>query len=403
MTDVVATLRDPATIRLRAESLLEKGLAGELAHFDVRLDALEEVVDRVLAVTRAAYPDLVIPTHSRWGHFRVGGVDRVALFDEAIAPRDDLERTRCRFDLVTTSVLLDAGAGPDWTYRESETAETWSRSEGLAVASYRMFSHGVFSASGEDRLRADASRLEEIDAEILASSLQVSAANPLAGLDGRAALLRELGAALRARSLGRVGGLVDVLETVSEGGRIRAGQILRAVLEGIGSIWHGSMSVDGESVGDVWRYPPGDVSAADSAGGLVPFHKIAQWLVYSLIEPLEFGGFEVVGVDELTALAEYRNGGLLVDGGVLVPKQAEVTERRHSPGSAVVIEWRALTVALIDRVAEKLRAVLGRTPQELPLASVLEGGTWRAGRQIAREKRPDGGPPIRVDTNGTVF
>ncbi len=39
----------------------------------------------------------------------------------------------------------------------------------------------------------------------------------------------------------------------------------------------------------------------------------------------------------------------------------------------------------------------------MPLAKVLEGGTWRVGRRIARELRRNGEPPIRVASDGTVF
>jgi len=37
------------------------------------------------------------------------------------------------------------------------------------------------------------------------------------------------------------------------------------------------------------------------------------------------------------------------------------------------------------------------------LARVLEGGTWAAGRRIARERRPDGAPPLAIESDGTVF
>ena len=52
----------------------------------------------------------------------------------------------------------------------------------------------------------------------------------------------------------------------------------------------------------------------------MPFHKLSQWLAYSLIEPLEEAGIAVTGLDELTALAEYRNGGLLDRSGRARPK-----------------------------------------------------------------------------------
>jgi hypothetical protein len=135
----------------------------------------------------------------------------------------------------------------------------------------------------------------------------------------------------------------------------------------------------------------------------VPFHKLSQWLSYSLIEPIQMAGIEVSGVDALTGLAEYRNGGLFVDRGVLAPKRRDVIEIVHDPGDEVVVEWRALTVALLDRVADKVRDELGMDRESLPLAKVLEGGTWRAGRKAALELREGGPPPIRVQSDGTLF
>ncbi len=85
----------------------------------------------------------------------------------------------------------------------------------------------------------------------------------------------------------------------------------------------------------------------------MPFHKLSQWLAYSLIEPLEDAGIEVLDLDALTALAEYRNGGLLIDSGVLVPKHAAVLDEAHRADSELIVEWRALTVALIDRLADR--------------------------------------------------
>jgi hypothetical protein len=135
----------------------------------------------------------------------------------------------------------------------------------------------------------------------------------------------------------------------------------------------------------------------------VPFHKLSQWLTYSLFEPLEQAGVSIALPGELTGLAEYRNGGLFVDGGAIVPRRASVLGDEHEVSSDVVIEWRALTLALLDRTAERVRGLLGLSADELPLAKVLEGGTWRAGRELAAEKRAGGGPPLRVRSDGTVF
>ena len=157
----------------------------------------------------------------------------------------------------------------------------------------------------------------------------------------------------------------------------------------------------GVPLGDCWRHPAAGGEGADA--GWVPFHKLSQWLSYSLLEPFEWAGVQVRGLDELTGLPEYRNGGLLLDAGVVQPLAADFAQRAHRPSDEWTIEWRALTVALLDELAPLVRERLGVDEAAMPLARVLEGGTWAAGRQIAAERRPGGVPPVNIDSDGTVF
>ncbi|MFQ5775291.1 MAG: URC4/urg3 family protein [Kiloniellaceae bacterium] len=403
----LAWLRTPEAIRSRCARIFASAQAGALDHFGLDLDRLGAAADYVVATIRANYPDLDIPYHSRWRHFAAGGRDRWAELATRLPGAPPGEVARVRFDLVVTSVLLDAGAGAAWRYREPGTGETFARSEGLAVASFRLFAGGGFSAHPDAPLRADAGALAAMTPARLAEAFQAGRDNPLVGLEGRAALLSRLAEALHARPemFGaedpRIGRLYDYLAACAEGGRLPAATVLAAVLEGLGPIWPGRLSLGGVNLGDVWRHPA--AASAGPAGGLVPFHKLSQWLTYSLVEPLEAAGVEVTGLDELTGLPEYRNGGLFIDLGVLRPKHAGVLSEAHTVESEVVVEWRALTVALLDGLAEAVRARLGLDAARLPLAKVLEGGTWSAGRRIARERRPDGRPPIAVVSDGTVF
>jgi hypothetical protein len=389
----VAYLRSPRAIRERCRALLELGLAGKLKHFRVDMDRLPAVADYVLDVTRAAYPSLDIPVHSRWGHFDVGGVRRNAELDARLASLPPAERARAKLDLVVTSVLLDAGSGPTWKYVEPG-GDTYARSEGLAVASFRMFLAGAFSSDPRQPLRADAEGLKGLSLDALARGFQVTASNPLAGLEGRLALLHGLG-----KALPRPGALFDLL--AARGPRVPAAEVLGRVLESLGPIWPGRITLDGVNLGDVW--PHSALGAEGSPESLVPFHKLSQWLTYSLLEPLEEGGIQVTDLDALTGLPEYRNGGLLVDLGLLVPRDARLLTDAFAPGAEPIVEWRALTVALLDEVGKRVRERLGMTAEELPLAKVLQGGTWSAGRRIAAEKRKGGTPPIRIESDGTVF
>ncbi|ATB30465.1 URC4/urg3 family protein [Melittangium boletus] len=389
----VAFLRSPRAIRERCRALLELGLAGRLAHFQVDMSRLPGVADFVLDVTRESYPSLDIPVHSRWGHFDVGGVRRNAQLEARLAALPHAERARAKLDLVITSVLLDAGSGPSWKYVEPGGG-TYARSEGLAVASFHMFLSGAFSSDPKQPLQADAEGLRRLSLEALARGFQVTADNPLAGLEGRLALLQGLG-----RVLPRPGALYDLL--AARGARVTATEVLSQVLESLGPIWPGRVTLDGVNLGDVW--PHSALGAGDHPDSLVPFHKLSQWLTYSLLEPLEEGGLRVTALDALTGLPEYRNGGLFVDAGVLVPREARLLQEAFAPGAEPIVEWRALTVALLDEVGKSVRERLGMTAEQLPLAKVLQGGTWSAGRKIAAQKRPGGPPPIRIESDGTVF
>jgi hypothetical protein len=288
------------------------------------------------------------------------------------------------------------------------TGQDVGRSEGLALASLDMFASGAFSGDARDPFRVDADALTQLPIGRLRSAFQVSDRNPLLGLEGRVDLLRRLGAVVAAHpqvfalhDRPRPGGLFDHLAARATDGALAAPLILSAVLSQLGPIWPSRLELAGVPLGDCWRHPA--IKTDDATSGLVPLHKLSQWLSYSLIEPLQRAGFDVTDIDGLTGLAEYRNGGLFVDHGVLRLRNTADAERPHAVDSLLVVEWRALTVALLDRAADLVRAKLGRTPQSLPLASILEGGTWAAGRAIAFARRPDGSPPLKVISDGTVF
>ena len=398
----IGVLRSPATIRERSRNILEAAAAGRSKHFRIDQSRLDVAAARVEAVTRRRYGDLRIPYHSRWRHFEAGGVDRKADLDRALAGRDPTACARARVDLTVVSVLLDAGAGAAWGYVERETGVRYTRSEGLGVASFRAFLAGAFSARRDDPLRADAAALSRIDAPSLAKIFNVDPANPLVGLEGRAALLRRLGAALIAREevfddLARPGGLFATVIPDDED-TVAAGELLHALQDGLSSIWLSETALDGVSLGDVWRHP--HAGGRGTTAGWVPFHKLSQWLTYSLFEPFEWAGVTIVDRDALTALPEYRNGGLLLDTGVIALLDAQPRNTTYEVGSELIVEWRALTVALIDELAPLVRARL-QSP-DLPLACLLEGGTWAAGRELAQELR-GGAPPLPIRSDGTVF
>jgi hypothetical protein len=397
-----AALLTPEAVRERSHELYALGLDNRLQGWLVQPGAMAMTADLVAEVVRSNYPDLNVPFHARWRHFLPDGAATLGRIIE-----DPAALLRARIDLAIVSVLLDAGAGMAWRYRDVATGKTYARSEGLAMASLALFAAGTF-ADDDASPRVDAARLSAITAEDLGQGLQVREDNPLTGLEGRAALLRRLGATLAAATAAfgradtpRPSGLVDGLVTQLEDGALPARSILIALLHHLGPIWPGRETLGGVNLGDCWRHP--GIRRADATAGLIPFHKLSQWLAYSLIEPLESAGLRVTDIDALTGLPEYRNGGLFLDMGVIRPRDAAVFEAEHAPGDILIVEWRALTIALLDAIAPMVRARLGLSAEDFPLARVLEGGTWWAGRRLAQEHRADGGPPLRVVSDGTVF
>ena len=407
-TAAAYSLLNAQAVRDRAHRMLAIGLDGKLPHFRIDLDRLDATADLVVSTIHKHYPSLDVPFHSRWRHFVYASEDRWTSIGKTANWRDLATRARAEFDLAIVSVLLDAGAGPQWRYRDFTTGTDIGRSEGLALASLAMFANGVFSAHKEDPLRVDAKILMRLPDESVRKGLQVSAANPLVGVEGRADLLRRLGVSVAANpeifgrdDTPRPGGFFDHLAAKAESGAIAAPLILSELLLRFGPIWPSRLTLGGIPLGDCWRHPA--ITTTDATSELVPLHKLSQWLAYSLIEPLQRAGITVTDIDGLTGLAEYRNGGLFIDTGVLAFRNPADAARRHDVASTLVVEWRALTVALLDRLADVLRHRLKMDEKSLPLAKVLEGGTWAAGRSIARELRADGSPPVKVMSDGTVF
>ncbi|PZO52793.1 MAG: DUF1688 domain-containing protein [Phormidesmis priestleyi] len=413
---VIAYLRQPEAIRDRAQQLFELCQANKLEHFACDLSQLDAVAAYVVETTQQAYPTFEVPFHSRWRHFDAGGVARLAEFNQRLQRQYDdpsemrVEVARSQLDLAIVSVFLDAGAGNQWRYQDlsvnSLNPPVLKRSEGLAVASLRAFEQGLFSSDSAFSYQVDAVKLQQLTLDNLAHAFQVKGDNPLIGLAGRLTLLQQLGAALATqpkRFDNRPARPSDLLDNwMKEAGlTLNAGKLLTDVLEKFGSIWPGRVEIAGTSLGDVWPHP--GLPHTQLGENLVPFHKLSQWLSYSLVEPLATAGITVSDLNALTGLAEYRNGGLCVDLKLLIPKHAAVTSEAHLPGSPIVVEWRALTIVMLDLIGDRVRHLLHKSPEDLPLIKVLEGGTWAAGRRIAEQLRPTGAPPITIQSDGTVF
>lgn len=391
--DTVEYLKSLKSVRDRTTLLLQN--PGHLKHFDVNLDKLESVADLIIKLIARDYQNPSdIPPHSRWRHFEASNepkstVDRIGKLVQQWTSQgiDADERIVKLIDLFVVGVLVDAGAGNEWKY-VNETG-VYARSEGLAIAAFDAFAAGFFSAQRHQSV--DAQGLAEVTVEKLAIAFQSRPGNSLIGLEGRCLLLQNLGKTLEAskyftiNTCYRPGNLLHFLKssTVAVDGHYKVDIKLlwEVVIKGFSGVWPATRTkIGGSSLGDAW--PCKALQSIQMERGLsqesdfiITFHKLSQWLTYSLMEPLKLAGIVFLNAHELTGLAEYRNGGLFVDMGVLVLKdksfESTNTIPRFNVNHDLIVEWRGLTIPLLDMLAVKVREKL---QMEMSLPQILEAG-----------------------------
>ena len=419
-------------IREKCGKVYSLALDDELQYWKLHPENLDSIASDVISLVQRDYGNFEkIPPHGRWRHFLGGRLEKL-IEEWELSHVSKLDIARRLFDLMVVSVLLDAGAGDRWKFITPDTHEAVARSEGLALASFFMFRNGDFSSDPQNPYQCDSSGLVKVTAAKLEEGLQVSTSNPLQGADSRASLLTKLGTVIsqyekedyfgRNREKQRPGYMIDYLQHLSGtskpiGFGIDTHDLWRAVIYGFQKIWptEGRVVYGKTILGDVWECP---ALGSTNSVNLVPFHKLSQWLTYSLIEVLQKSLDCVVSnMDAMTGLPEYRNGGLFIDRGVFTPKLSQlaasfgldpnnVNSLSDIPAMGAshpaIVEWRALTVISIDKVAEILRHKAMKNNLTLP--QILEAGTWKLGREVAAKLRPESrGPPLKLILDGTVF
>ena len=297
-----------------------------------------------------------------------------------------------------------------------------------------MFKAGYFSSEELEPCQVDGPGLKRLSLQQLARGLQVSETNPIAGLEGRAGLLSRLGDVLKDSTLfgrdGRPGHMLgeppinpantSVIDNFSTDYLLshpttQAASVpvvtvptLWTVLSsGLSGIWPSTRTqIDGVSLGDAW--PCSSMPSSPPSlpwENIVPFHKLTQWLCYSLMVPMKkVMKIHFAGTELLTGLPEYRNGGLLIDTGLLTLKERDIkrgiaayrdnaTQKGQpsmevvplfSTDDDVIVEWRAVTVGFLDDLLIEVNGILGLSgPDRLSLAQLLEAGTWKVGSKIS--------------------
>ena len=394
-------------IRAESEKLFDFVSSGHSDYFQINHAKLFDAASFVAKVTRENYPDLNIPVHSRIRHFSLNNIDLYkTYFDDGT--KENVEQLREQVELIITSVLLDGGAGAAWSYYDENTKSHFSRSEGLAAASFNCYRRGFYSRFPDKPLYVDGLVLQSFSEKEFEDTFQLSEDNVLIGFANRVKLLKTLGTIIDTNPLfyrngmARLGHLADELLSLGTNNIVSTERIFSTLVTSFSALWVQEDSSERTLVGDVWRHKA--VKSDSNPLGLVPFHKILQWLTYSLLEPLEHFGLKIVDTEKLTGLPEYRNGGLFIDSGVLKVKSMPLNQEGIDISSEFVIEWRALTIGLLDRLKPLVAELLmSDRCLDLTMGQLLQGGSWAAGRKIAQDVRPGGEPPFKINLDGTLF
>ena len=482
----LAPLFQVGTVRLRCAQVLqsvERNLSGSF-----RLDraALALLGRRVVEQLAAGAP---VQTAPFWQALQAGGVDRMGELDQLLSGLTPAEQTRAWTDLAMLGVLLCADPGPRWRYTEQQalptaafaqaapdellalldragktglpatpgatppgattvatpaaappaddpptpatsggaTAATFGNCEGLAIAIFRAFVAGAFSADKKAHpCRVEAATLRHVDVAALRAMLQGTPQNAIQGLEGRATVLSRLAQLLQAlpdaggaaarpcdwvRSLA-LPGQAGLELTAQAGQLVSAPALLSGLLRNGAALWPNA-PVQGLPAGDVWLHRwAGDAvaAAADAAdpaaaasdlgtGGWVPLHAQGQALVAALALPLLRAGLQLNGLEFLTASAGPTTSALLLAAGVIVPRQARLLSQGLKLGDEAAIECRALTVALFEELTLQVRAALQAAHRpdadRLPVAAVVTAtmAVWAGG----------GAPQLQIAGDGALF
>jgi len=359
-------LRTTAAIRSRAGQLLKRARAGESQWFIVD-DGFRETAAQAIVKASHHWHGRI---NSLWRHFEAGGVDRRKQIEEQMSGLKAAQKAHTLLDLAIVGALLGDGDGvADWKYIDTASGKTFAGAEGLALATFHAFTAGLFSSDAKRPLQADSEGLRALVTAHLAEAFQISDRNRLGGMEDRAVLLRRLGEVIAEQpevfgdEIQRPGGMFDMLvsplgpEEPPHTADITAHSILSQLLRSLSGIWPVGNAIGGVPLGDCWRHPA--VRGPGLTDGWMPFHERSQWMTYSMLEPFEWCGVKVLGVQLLTALPDERTCRFLVDKGVLRLRD-ESAAAVWKPGDEFTVEWRALTVALMDDVADAARMPLAR-------------------------------------------
>jgi hypothetical protein len=359
-------------IRERAWMLLAAAERGASDHFVPSPEAVGTVALAMAEALRAADSRSAVagepPLANLWQALRSGAPEALGALGDALAGGDPLARAKSGADLaVLHRVLAPGGLGGE---------------PAVLADLVQSFAAGAWTAGSRGNVVLDAPGIRRALAGDGSIALPASVVDLLAAADRRQRL-EQLACGLEQQPErfgvdGRFGEFMARLVANEPGapasaGAGGAGLRAQAVVDGlaplIDPIVASTVRLGGRQVGDVWRHPL--AWAEDRSRELVPFHALLLALTLDLVEPLQEAGRPLADLDQLPIPATRALASDVLRLGLVRSRHAAVARLRHPPGSDIVVELRALAVALADRLVDRLRAELNRTVHDLPVARLL--------------------------------
>ncbi|WFE89280.1 DUF1688 family protein [Roseibium porphyridii] len=378
-------LFQPQEVRRRAHAFLDMGIAGKLNHVGLDLTKLDDALGLVLETTKEIYPDFQIPPYGIWRAFETGGIDRWSAMASAREFESAQEMLLAAADLALLALFMKTRRPGNWVFEDPMTGSKVAGDDALALAAFHMFASGSFSGEMTDPYRVDAETLVRLDLNELTSGLQWDRDADQELLSAMQAHLKRFGEAMALRpdlfsegNVTRPGVLALRLAGEADAG-IDASKLLDNLLETFAPVWDGGAKAGDVGLGDSFDYTG---KSAGSETTTVPFHLCAQEMVYSLVEPFAWAGFEVTGLQDLTPPSDLAHAALFVQTGVLAISSENDEALPEETKTDRMVELRAVSAALADKLADRLRSELDVSADQVPLTCILEGGTRRAGLRI---------------------
>lgn len=403
-------LRTTHAVRERCARLLAHARTRGSAWFDVDEDAMRSSAREVATTIRHDFPRLNVPVHSVWRLLGQDGIDRREQLEQPLQQLTPAERTHARLDFAVVAVLLSTAMGSASPYTEPATGRRLAGEAGRVVGTLHAFNAGLFSSDPQRPFQCDAHGLRGVVTDQLAGVLQVHPPEAQEALGRQAVLLRRLGELLSEQPEvfgedGRPAGVFDVIVSpyghgIPHTADVDAHDILSQLLTTLPGLWPGAGQLGGVALGDCWRH--GDAGGDGPSREWVPLHATLQALALSLLEPFFWGGVQVRGIGGLTAIADRPLCDWMLETGVLRLRDERTASSDWTCGDAVVVEWRALSLALMEEMAPLMRDFLGCERSELPMGCILEG-VARAADRNRSGRHPARRSLLRVDSEPALF